>query len=397
MFGHVSPIPVAQVVYALAIGGSETLARRLALGLMRRRYACSLYAVHDDGPLADLLKADGIPCRAFSRKGKWDAGPFLELVRQFRADGTKVVHTHHLSQLLYGGLAGRWAGCRVIHTEHEYYTLTRPRSQQLLRVLTRLADRVTAVAEPVRNFLEGTVGIPASKLITIQNGVDICRYEEAVPHNRDQWDLKNNDVIICCVGRLSLEKGHTVLLRAFRKVISRHPLVRLALIGEGEERERLQHLAADLNIQHFVRFLGLRADVPEVLAACDLFALPSIQEGLPMVILEALAAGKAVIASEVGAIPDVIRHGATGLLVPPGDVDALADALCLLIEDEGARQRLGQSGRELVREAYDFERTVQQYDDLYQSVLEKAGMLRAERAASPMWCRRRLDRNGSGN
>jgi glycosyltransferase involved in cell wall biosynthesis len=178
------------------------------------------------------------------------------------------------------------------------------------------------------------------------------------------------------VARLSPEKGHTVLLRAFQKVINRHSQARLVIIGEGEERERLQHLVADLSIGSFVRFLGLRADVPEVLATCDLFTLPSIQEGLPIVILEALAAGKAVVASEVGAIPDVIRHGATGMLVPPGNVDALADALCLLIEDEEARQLLGQSGRKLVREAYDFERTVGQYDDLYQRVLRESGTLR---------------------
>ena len=104
-----------------------------------------------------------------------------------------------------------------------------------------------------------------------------------------------------------------------------------------------------------------------------------------MVILEALAAGKAVVASEVGAISDVIRHGATGLLVPPGDADALADALCFLIEDQEARRRLGQNGRELVRGAYDFERTVGQYDDLYQRVLGEAGMLGTGWAASPMW------------
>lgn len=371
-----SRIPLAQVLYALDIGGSETLARRLALGLRRRRYACSIYAVHENGPLAALLTADGIPCRAFSRKGKWDPRPLVRLVQQFRADGTKVVHTHHIGQLLYGGLAGRWAGCRVVHTEHDYYSLRRPRAQQLLRVLTRLADRVTAVAEPVRSFLEGTVGLPASKLITIQNGVEIDRYETAIPHDRHKWGLKTSDVIIGCVARLSPEKGHKVLLQALVKVISRHPQTRLALIGDGEERERLQHLTADLNIVDFVRFLGLRVDVPEVLATCDLFALPSIQEGFPMVILEALAAGKAVIASEVGAIPDAIRHGSTGVLVPPGDADALADALCFLIEDQGARQRLGQNGRKFVREAYDFERTVGRYDDLYHKILGEAGMLR---------------------
>ena len=378
----VNPIPVAQVVYALAVGGSETLARRLSLGLKRRRYACSLYAVHEDGALADLLQADGIPCRAFLRKSKWDHRPLVGLVREFRRNGTKVVHTHHLGQLLYGGLAARLTGCRVVHTEHEYYTLSTRRAQQLLRVLARLADRVTAVAEPVRSFLENTVGLPASKLITIQNGVEVGRYESAVPHGRDTWTVKNSDVVIGCVGRLSAEKGHAVLLRAFRKVISRHPRARLVLVGEGQERNRLQQLADELNITEWVRFLGLRADVPEVLATCDFFALPSIQEGFPMVILEAFAAGKAVVASDVGAIAHVIRHGTTGLLVPPGNPDALTDALCLLIEDEGARERLGQAGRELARTAYDFERTVGQYDDLYQKVLSDAGMLDRGWAAS---------------
>jgi glycosyltransferase involved in cell wall biosynthesis len=351
-----------------------------------------MYAVHDDGPLANPLKTDGIPCRAFSRKGKWDVGPLIGLIQQFRANGTKVVHTHHIGQLLYGGLAGRLAGCRVIHTEHDYYTLRRPRAQQLLRVLTRLADRVTAVAEPIRSFLEGTVGLPAGKLITIQNGVEVNQYETAIPQDRDKWGLKRGDLLIGCVGRLSPEKGHTVLVQALRKVISRHPHARLVLVGDGEEKQRLEHLAADLNIEPFVRFLGLRSDVPEVLAACDLFALPSIQEGFPMVILEALAAGKAVVASEVGAIPDVIRQDVTGLLVPPGDVNALADALCLLVEDEKARQRMGQSGRKLVREAYDFERTVGQYDDLYRRVLGEAGMFGARRAPSSISYRSKLGR-----
>lgn len=371
-----TPIPLAYVVYALAVGGSETLARRLALGLTRRRrYSCALYAVHHEGPLADLLKADGIPCRAFSRKGKWDPGLLVRLIRQFRANGTRVVHTHHLGQLLYGGLAARLAGCRLVHTEHEYFSLRRPRAQQLLRVLACLADRVTAVAEPVTKFLQDTVGLLPSKLITIHNGVEIDRYESANPRDRHEWGFNDSDVVVGCVARLSPEKGHTVLLQALRQVVSRHPHTRLLLVGEGQERERLQSLATDLNIARSVRFLGLRGDVPEVLAACDVFTLPSLEEGFPMVILEAMAAGKPIVASEVGAIPDVIRHGATGLLVPPGDAHALACALCDLIEDVGARRRLGETGRAFVRDAYDFERMVSRYDELYQTVLREAGML----------------------
>ncbi len=375
-------ISLSQIIYALDVGGSETLARRLALGLRRRgRYACSIYAVHYRGPLADLLKQDGIPCRAFGRTGKWDVGPLLRLVRQFRSDRTRLVHTHHIGQLLYGGLAARLAGCRLVHTEHDYYSITRPRAQQLLRLLTPLADRITAVAEPIREFLRDRVGIPAHKLVTIQNGVEIERFERASPADRALLGIRDRDAVVACVARLSPEKGHAVLLDAFRLVLARHPDARLLIIGEGDEQAGLERRAADLALSGRVQWLGLRSDVPELLAAADVFVLPSLQEGFPMVVLEALAAGKAVVATEVGAISKVVRDGENGLLVPPGDARALAGAIGYLLHDPALRRRLGDNGRALVREHFDFEATVTRYDEVYRSVLSETGRL--PRACAP--------------
>ena len=366
-----SPIPLSQVVYALAIGGSETLARRLALGLTRRHYTCSIYAVHNDGPLANLLRADGIPCRAFSRKGKWDLGPLVNLIQQFRANGTKVVHTHHIGQLLYGGLAGRLAGCRVIHTEHDYYTLRRARTQQLLRVLTRLADRVTAVAEPVRSFLEDTVGLPSSKLITIQNGVEVDRYEAAIPHDRKKWDLKNSEVIIGCVARLSPEKGHTVLLRAFQKVINRHSQARLVIIGEGGFRPALEQLIASLRLSSRVRLVGAvphQALSPWYNAA-DLFCLVSAREGWPNVILEALACGTPVVATAVGGIPEVLRSEKVGLLTERS-MEKIAESITRALRRPWKEDEIVQYARQ-----YQWEHAASAIVSLFRGVLASHGSL----------------------
>lgn len=374
------PIQLSQVIYALAFAGAETLAGRLAIGLNRGgRYACSVYAVYFDGPLSGLLEAQGIPSLALSRKGKWDPKPLLRLVKEFSARGTQVVHTHSMAQLLYGGSAARLVGAKVVHTEHDFYSLRPPRRQRLLRRLARMAHRVTAVAEPVREFLRDSVGVPEEKLVTIQNGVDVARFEFAKPIDRSQVGCADREFVIGCVARLSPEKGHAILLEAFHQMHAKHPRSRLLLIGEGEEGPRLRASADRFGLNGAVRFLGLREDVPELLATCDAVVLPSLEEGFPMVLLEAMAAGKAVVATQVGAIPGVVCNGDTGLLVPPGDPTALATALGHVLDDGSLRRRLGERGRVLVRDAFHFERTVARYDQIYQAVLSADHGLQARR------------------
>jgi len=365
-----SPIRLVQAVYALQMGGSEVLAWRIARALTRSgRYACSLYGVCQGGALGDALAADGIPSRAFSRRGKVDLRLIGQLARQLRADKAQVVHTHHLGQLMYAGIAGRLVGARVVHTEHEYYTLSRRRSQRLLRILSGVADVVTSVAEPVTEFLRDQVKIPAIKLRTIPKGVDLNCYRSACPVARSTLGLREGDVVVGCVARLEPEKGHAVLLDAFRRVSSRFPRAKLLLIGEGSERARLQTLASGFGLNEAIRFLGERADVPELLASCDLVVLASVHEGLPMALLEAMASGKPVVATRVGSVPDLVQNGYTGLLVPPDDPTALAEALEVLVADGNQRQKLGEQAREHVQTRYDFDLTIARYTALYEAIL----------------------------
>jgi len=323
--------------------------------------------------MAEVLAAERIPFRVFSRTGKLDLRLIGQLTTQFRADKVRLIHTHHLGQLMYAGIAGRLAGARVIHTEHEFYTLSRRRARRLLRVLSALADVVTAVAEPVAEFLRDQVGIPAGKIRTIPNGVDIARFQSARPIKRSDWGWRDEDVVIGCVARLEPEKGHAVLLDAFRRLHERNPRARLLLIGEGGERERLTATAEALGLNGSVRFLGVRGDIPELFASCDVVTLASSREGLPMVLLEAMAAGKAVVATGVGGVPEVIQDGRTGLLVRPGDAEAMAEALEGLIADREKRQSLAAKALEVVQSRYSFERTLKEYETVYEAVLSGGG------------------------
>ncbi len=360
------PLRLVQAVYALCMGGSEALAHQIAGGLNKNgTYACSIYAVDHGGPLAEVLAGNGIPFRVFDRRGAFDLRLLLALARQFRAEGIQLVHTHHLCQLMYAGVAARLTGARVIHTEHEFYSLQSPRVRHLLRLLASAAFAVTAVAEPVADHLRGQVGLPAKKVVTIPNGVDIPRFHRAQPAPRTIFGWKNEDCIIGCIGRLEPEKGQETLLQAFHRVRSSCGKAKLLLIGDGGERTQLMARARSLGLNGSVRFLGVRRDIPELLAACDVVAVPSNREGLPMVLLEAMAASKPVVATKVGSIPRVVVEGRTGLLVPAAESEALADTLLRLLYDPSQRQRMGREGVAIVKAHYSFDRTLEQYKNLY--------------------------------
>jgi glycosyltransferase involved in cell wall biosynthesis len=352
------------------MGGSEALARQIAVGLNRNgSYDSVVYAVDHGGPMAEVLRNDGVPYRIFSRTGRLDLKLIRRLTEQLRADKIQVVHTHHLCQLMYAGIAGRLARARVVHTEHEFYSLSGPRSRRLLRVLSGIADTVTAVSEPVTEFLTTTVGIPARKLKTITSGVDVSRFSSAVPLRRSALGWRDDDIVIGCVARLEPEKSHELLLEAVREVRKRLPHTRLLLMGDGGERERLLAIAQALGLNGSIKFLGIRGDIPELLGTCNLVALASSREGLPIALLEAMAAGKPVVATRVGSVPELVKDGQTGVLVPPGDVDAMVSALHGLISDPDKSQRFGKQALAVVQARYSFKQTLEQYDAVYRAVL----------------------------
>jgi glycosyltransferase involved in cell wall biosynthesis len=211
-------------------------------------------------------------------------------------------------------------------------------------------------------------GIAENKIYTIANGIDIDRFTGAEP----AWfapETSQPGRTIGIVARLDLQKGFEYLLEAFAGITNSHPDARLVIVGEGPDEPAIASIVDRLNLRSKIVFAGQRGDMANVYAACDIFVLPSLNEGLPMTVLEAMAAARPVIASNVGAIPTVVRNGETGLLVEPRDVAGLKAALDLLLGDPALSSRLASNGHDWVRRNFTSDGMAANYQRMYETVL----------------------------
>jgi len=357
-----------QVVHSLQRGGSERLACDLARSVDPAAVESSVCAIDAAGPMADELARAGVPFHVMGREPRLDWRLLPRLHRLFRQTGVNVVQTHHLTQLIYSAMGARLAGAALIHVEHEYFSLASRRRKRLLRVLGALCHRVVAVGEEVGVFLSRDVGLAASRVVVIPNGVDLTRYSPTPRFARSALGLPPSGPLVGHVGRLDLLKDQESLIRAFHMVTDDHPDAHLVLVGEGPVRCQLEQLAATLGIRDRVLLLGSRGDVADLLPHFQVFAMASLAEGLPLAVLEAMASARPVVATGVGDIPRVVRDGTTGLLVPAGQPKALATALAGLLAAPARAQAFGRAGRVAVEQRFAFSSTVQQYQALYESV-----------------------------
>jgi glycosyltransferase involved in cell wall biosynthesis len=226
---------------------------------------------------------------------------------------------------------------------------------------------VTGVDGSVGTFLSETVGIRSRQVQVIRNGVDVPRFANAAA-DRESLGLGSGRPVIGVVARLHPVKGHSVLLHAFVGVKSRFPNAELLIVGDGEERASLTELAKELRIAPSVVFLGSRRDIPELLATMDVVVLPSLEEGLPLSLLEAMAAAKPIVATDVGAVSTVIRNNETGLLVPPNDAGAITEAIVRMLSDTELQRVLATAAQGLAVGQYSIDRTAEAYDRIYASL-----------------------------
>jgi L-malate glycosyltransferase len=360
---------VTQVVHSLLLGGSERLACSLARSFDPLRIHASMCALDLDGPLRAELEHASIPVAVMARRPGFDGRLCLELLRLFRRWRPDVVQTHHLTQLIYAALGARLAGAALIHVEHEFFTLSNQTAQRRLRLLARFCSRVVSVGDQIREFLVGQVGLPASKVVVIRNGVDTARYQPVATVSRIALGLPPDGPLIGHVARLEPDKDQETLLRAFSDVRQAHETAHLVIVGAGSLEPSLQALARTLRIEASVRFLGARHDIPQLLPHFDVFALSSTREGLPLAMLEAMACARPVVATGVGDVPTVLGDGRCGVAVPPSDAGRLAQAVSQLLGQPARRTALGQTARERVCRDYSLTRTVEQYERLYRSAL----------------------------
>ena len=360
---------VLHVVYSFLLGGSELLARSLIQALPE--YSHGALSIDLAGPLRQEFEDLGARTWCAHR----DQGSFFQATRTVRTALTEfrpdVVHTHHLHQLVHAFLPCMLKGAPIVHTEHERFSLGSPRHQALLRLCAYSCQAVTGVDDSVAAFLSETVRIPNRKLHVIRNGVDVAKFANAAA-DRQTLGLGSRSPVLGVVARLHPVKGHSVLLQAFVGVKSRFPNAALLIVGDGEERANLAELAKRLGIDASVLFLGSRRDIPELMAAMDVVVLPSFEEGLPLSLLEAMAAAKPIVATDVGAVSTVIRDGETGLLVPPNDAGAITEAVIRLLSHAELQGALSTSAHGLAVDRYSIDRTAEAYDRIYASLCRSA-------------------------
>ncbi len=283
--------------------------------------------------------------------------------RWCRQSRIAVVQTTELYSNIFGLPAAALAGVPLrIGSRREISAGKSAGQLALQRAAYCCADKVVANAEAIAGRLRQE-RVPAGKIVVVPNGIDLARFRD------DPAPASPRRIVM--VANLRPEKGHDTLIDAAATVLARFPDAHFDLVGDGAERERLVGYARERGVAHAFSFLGHCEDVPARLAAGEVFVLPSRSEAFPNAVLEAMAAGLAVVASAVGGIPEVVRNDHTGLLVPPGRPDALADCLCRLLSDRALCARLATAGRAFVEARFSFERMVESFEHLYHTELTR--------------------------
>jgi len=303
----------------------------------------------------------------------------FQLARIIKEQGIDIIHCQRHKPTVYGTLAAYMTGknLKVISHVRGLNRTRRFRRKLLNRALFRRISRIIAVSHAVRDDIVRTnwMSFP-DKVITIYNGIDVQSYTDcslSPEEARIRLGLPDKEVFVYgTVGRLAETKGQRILLEAFARVYEKYPKSWLVIAGKGRLESELRSLAVELNIHERVLFLGYRTDVPVVLRACDVFVLPSIAEGLPGALLEAMSTGVPVIASRVGGVPEILNSPDAGTMVSPSSVDELANAMERLYNmDEVERNDIGKALRERVRVEFTKEKMISAMTREYLAVMKK--------------------------
>jgi sugar transferase (PEP-CTERM/EpsH1 system associated) len=368
-----SPIPILHLIVELSIGGAQTALYNLLSHLDRQRYKPQVACLYNgDGAIAQKIQSIDVPVIDLGMKSKYRLDAFWRLYHMICIQHPTILHTWMFHANIPGRMIGHLAGVpRIITSERTMGQEGRVR-RWLNHSTIRLADRVVCVSQGVANFAIETIRLPANKIVVIRNGIALEQFVNlpTQPEARANYHFPDGALIIGAIGRPRAVKGYPILVEAFVRLAQTHPSTHLVFVGDGPERPKLVEQARGAGLSDRVTFIADQPDVPGLLPALDILALPSLFEGMPNVVIEAMAAGLPVVATAVGGTPEVVIDGETGLLVPPSDPEALANALSKLLREPDLRQRMGQSGRQRAFEQFNILHTVQQTQALYESLIQ---------------------------
>lgn len=373
------PIRIVHVVDSLEPGGLERVTCDLAMAQIRRGHAVSVFSLQrTDGFKHELIEA-GIPVIEGNKSRSLDWHLLSRLRQWVSEQGPDIVHAHNFVPNYHAALAclnlRRIPRPAQVCTIHDMgMRLSQRKLRWLFLASLRRTQRVAMVGQRVHDKFVSDGLVDAQCASTVLNGIPVSRFANPAAGRasaRQALGVPDSATLIGCVGRLVPLKNHHRMIDVFSRLLPDHPNLRLAIIGDGECRDALKAQVTALGLSEHVTLFGHHPNVSQLLPALDVFALPSQTEGLSIALLEACASELAIVATAVGGNPDIIQDASTGLLVPPDDNDALAQALRKLLDHPQLRQELGQRAREWVSANASDQALEQAYDHCYREAIQR--------------------------
>jgi len=341
---------ILYIVNHLNVGGITSYCLTLANGMKKKGH--NVFIASGGGELLSNFKDAGVSCVSVPLKTKKEISfnilfSFFRLSKIIRDNKIDILHSNSRTTQVLGCLLQRSTGVKHIFTCHGFF-----KRRFLRRVFPCWGDKIIAISQQVREHLEDDFGVPSKDIVVINNGIDIERFSaEAI---KPKAEIRNRlglgaGPVVGIIARLSDVKGHKYLIEAMSLVLTQSPQAQLLIIGEGKMQEELFELVNKLGINKSVVFIAKSQDTRDILSVIDVFVMPSLQEGLGLALMEAMASGLAVVGSNVGGIRTLIESGSRGLLVEPADAKSLAAAISKLLNDKPLRENLGSQARKFIQ------------------------------------------------
>ena len=378
-----APIKILFVITSTRVGGAEKMLYHTSTALDPALYLPSICSLKEKGEIARNMEAAGIEVHCLTmadgdRFGGWFASltALFRLTRYLVKVRPTIVHSFLFRANILSRIAAFFAGVplvissvRVMGGEKAYY-------HTVEKITSFMVDHYITVSESVKEYLIGKANLLPEKITTVYNGVTLNGITPAGESSVTRpFGIEPQDSVVLTVGRLHRQKGYDYFIRAVARVKREVPVVKVLIAGEGEEENNLKKLVRSLDLTKEIIFTGLSLDVGLILSYTRLFVLPSLWEGMPNAVMEAMAAAKPVVATRVGGVPELVVEGETGILVPPEDTEALALAMLDLLQDPLKGRSMGEAGRKRVQDHFSMTAMVTNTDYLYQELLKTKKLL----------------------
>ncbi len=366
------PKNIIHITHSLNIGGLEVLLLEFLKRIDREKYNPIVCTFSKNGTLIREFQDIGIPVKIVEKRNGIDYTLSMRLATIFKKNKIDLIHTHNIAAWLYATIAKVIARVpHIVHTEHSNVPSDNKRLFIVEKYLARYTDTIIADSERVAEHLIDRQGIPSEKVVIILNGIDIEKYQVRIDisKKKEEIGLNQHDLVIGIVARLVPVKNHMCLLKAFSLLRKRLENIKLVIVGDGELRGDLERYVRDNELSKEVFFLGSRRDIPELLKIFDLFVLPSHSEGLSITLIEAMASGIPIVATDVGGNREVIGNNEAGILIPPDSVESLFKAMMVILTHRDRAEKMGRVGIQRARSLFSLSQMTRKYEQIYENLL----------------------------